>query len=290
MTVTSYSGPRKIVILGGGVAGVAAFDALTSALAACASLPDGMSVTLIEAEDVLGGRAQSWPLDGPSVRHPHAPWGTSTPHGLHFVWGSYVHLARLMGDALSRERLSGGTATYCAWMAAPDLAEDRGARVVAIHVCDPSRPESAWDPRARRLLRAFAAQSAIVGAVERAIETVLGITLSAHEILSYMDVLFDEESLGPELRWSLLFSRAVIAQMGAPETNPLLTRLLGKSPADAEEGELLSALFLRHVLPKMKKAHRLLSPLRVLSLNAWPRPARSRARGATRAEADQDRS
>src|SRR5438552_18719547 len=100
--MVEYAGPKRIVILGAGVSGVAASDALTTALAACPSLPPGMKITLVEATEAPGGRARSFGIDGPSKRHPQAPYGTSGPHGIHFIWGSYAHLKRLMGDLDAR--------------------------------------------------------------------------------------------------------------------------------------------------------------------------------------------
>lgn len=276
MTNMQYSGPKRIVILGAGVAGLAAFDALCSALAACDSLPPGMRVTLVEAEDAAGGRAQSFPLDGPSSRHPFAPYGTHGPHGIHFIWGSYAHLARLFGDLGARLSPAQGTATYCAWMAPPDLVGDESApaRIAAVHVCDPSRPETAWNARARRVLQAFLDEQPAVRAAETFLDRILGLHLSAHDLLSYMDILFDEENLGPELRWTLLFSRAMVAQLGAPETNPFLKLLLGKAASDADIGELLQPLFFDHVVVRMKRAHRILLPLRLLSAGTWPRASK----------------
>lgn len=259
-----YEGPKRIVILGAGVSGVAAFDAITSGLAACASLPPGLKVTLVEATDAAGGRAQSFPLDGPSTRHPRAPFGTSTPHGIHFIWGSYAHLKRLMGDLDAKLSPPVGTATYCAWMSPPDLVGER-ARVAPVHICDPNRPETAWNPRARALLEAWKKRGPIVDMVEGLIDKLLGLNFTAHDLLSYMDILFDEENLGPELRWMLLFSRVVDAQLGEPESSPFLKRVLKKSPADADIGELLHPLFHEHVMPRMKKARIALLPARIAS-------------------------
>jgi hypothetical protein len=257
-----YTGPKRIVVVGAGVSGVAAFDALTAALAACPSLPPGMKVTLVEATEAAGGRAQSFGLDGPSARHPRAPYGVSTPHGVHFIWGSYAHLKRLMGDLDAKLVPAIGTATYCAWMAPPDLTGDR-ARIAPVHICDPDHPETAWNPRARKLLEAFAERGTLVKWAESLIDTLLGLHFTAHDLLCYMDILFDEENLGPELRWMLLFSRVIDAQLGEPESSPLLTRLLKKAPYDADIGDLLHPLFHQHVMPRMKHARLALFPMRI---------------------------
>jgi hypothetical protein len=250
--MADYAGPKRIVILGAGVSGVAAFDALTTALAACPTLPPGMKITLVEATDAAGGRAQSFPIDGPSRRHPHAPYGTNGPHGIHFIWGSYAHLKRLMGDLDGRLSPMKGTATYCAWMAPPDLTGDE-ARVTPVHICDPERPETAWNPRARRLLEAFKRRDPFLKVVENLIDKVIGLHFTTNDLLCYLDILFDEENLGPELRWMLLFSRALDAQLGSPETNPFLKLLLKKPASDADIGELLKPLFQLHVVPRMRR-------------------------------------
>src|SRR5690242_10335107 len=77
-----YAGPKKIVILGGGLAGLAAMDALTKSIASARSPAPDIEVVLVEAEAHMGGRAGSRPLDAVAhLEHPNAPWGTNTPHG-----------------------------------------------------------------------------------------------------------------------------------------------------------------------------------------------------------------
>src|SRR3954471_12173038 len=98
-SVPSYVGPRKIVVIGGGIAGLAAADAISAALARYPGpLPDGMSVTLIEGESAFGGRATSAPIDEVRSLHPNAPRRVDVPHGVHFVWGSYAHFRRFVGE------------------------------------------------------------------------------------------------------------------------------------------------------------------------------------------------
>jgi uncharacterized protein with NAD-binding domain and iron-sulfur cluster len=255
----SYSGPKNIVVLGGGIAGLAAADAITRALDEHPGpLPAGITVTLVEAESFLGGRASSRPLDAAAhVDHPSAPWGTHTPHGLHFVWGSYAHLLRLLDGVPNLLSPPVGTSTYCAWMAPPDIpggANDSG-RVVALHVCDPSRPQDAWQPRAQRVLAAFARRGPAIDAFERAVKTLLDLPLEVSDLLSYMDIVFDEENLGTELRWILFLTGALSGALGYPETSPILSRLLGgRRSADVDIGELTRPLFFEHALPKLRRA------------------------------------
>ncbi|NUO53070.1 MAG: NAD(P)-binding protein [Polyangiaceae bacterium] len=255
----SYSGPKNIVVLGGGIAGLAAADAITRALDEHPGpLPTGITVTLVEAESSLGGRASSRPLDAAAhVDHPHAPWGTQTPHGLHFVWGSYAHLLRLVDGVPNLLSPAVGTSTYCAWMAPPDIpgGANDGGRVVAVHVCDPTRPQDAWQPRAQRVLAAFARRGPAIDAFERAIKSLLDLPLEVSDLLSYMDIVFDEENLGTELRWILFLTGALSGALGYPETSPILTRLLGgRRPADVDIGELMRPLFFEHALPRLRRA------------------------------------
>src|SRR5690606_14543663 len=108
----------------GGLAGLAAFDAITEALAACPSLPEGLEVTLIESRDALGGRANSEPAR-PSERHPFAPAEICAPHGIHFIWGGYAHTYRLLGPELAATLTPArATGTYCLWLAPPDVPGD----------------------------------------------------------------------------------------------------------------------------------------------------------------------
>jgi len=263
--MAAYTGPKNVVVLGGGLAGLAAVDALTKSLADHPGpLPDDLRITLVEAEEHVGGRAGSRPLDADAhVLYPEAPWGTNTPHGLHFVWGSYAHLLDLLRgiDILSP---SVGTSTYCAWMAPPDVVGDVG-RVVAVHVCDPSRPGSAWRAPARRVLEAFARRGPMVDLFERVVRAVLDIDLEVRSLLSYMDIVFADDELGPELRWILFLTGALSGSLGEPERNPTLRKLLGgKSAADADIGEMMKPLFGDLLMSKMHRV-RSFRPLARLS-------------------------
>jgi hypothetical protein len=273
-----YQGPRKIVIVGGGIAGLTAFDALTEALASCESLPDGIEITLIESRDALGGRANSERVTS-SERHPFAPAEICTPHGIHFIWGGYAHTYRLFGPELAATLTPRrATATYCLWLAPPDVPGDRDSpgRVVALHVCDPSRPDDAWHPGARAVLAAVQRYAGMARTLELLLERVLGVRIAIADLLSYMDVLFDEEHIGPELRWTMFLTGALSATMGAPETNPLLRLMLRRAPQDAEIGELVQPLFgdwLREKLDAFARATDVLG-LR----HARGRPARDHTR------------
>jgi len=242
-----YAGPKRIVIVGGGLAGLAAFDALTESLASVPVLPQGLSVTLVESvEHGLGGRAISAPVMGPSERHPFAPFDVSSPHGIHFLWGSYDHTYRLLGRALaSRAVPQPGTETYCLWLTPPDIPGDAttGSRIVAFHVCNPKEPELALRPQVRRILRMFERRSMGAPVFERVVSRALGFRIATHDLLSYLDILFDEANIGAELRWTMFLVGAFTATMGAPETNGLLRLLLGRAPQDVEIGEVVRPLF-----------------------------------------------
>lgn len=264
--MAGYEGPRTVVVVGAGVAGLAAMDALTESLAAARRpLPPGLELVLVEPDPAVGGRATSFPLDAPTHdEHPAAPWGAHTPHGLHFVWGSYGHLLRLVegaGPPLVPRR---GTSTYCAWLAPPDIPGDE-ARVVAVHVCDPSRPDHAWNPRARRVLAAFARRGALVSGFERVVRTALDLDVEVHSLLSYMDIVFAEDDLGPELRWVLFLFGAFTGMLGDVERSAVLREVLdGRAPADVDIGELMQPLFHRVVLPRMRRSMNHLGPLEAL--------------------------
>ncbi len=256
--MAAYTGPSKIVVVGGGLAGLAAMDALTEAFERFPGpLPADLEVTLVEPDLHVGGRAGSRPLDAEAhTQNPAAPWGTNTPHGLHFVWGSYDHLLRLTrgaGPALSPPV---GTSTYCAWLAPPDLPgdDDAPARVVAVHVCDPARPDSAWNPRARRILTAFSRRGAATKAFERIVKVVFDADVDVDALLSYMDIVFDEENLGRELRWILFVFGALSGMLGDADHSRVLKDLLkGRAPTDVDIGEMTQPLFEGLVLPKLRR-------------------------------------
>lgn len=240
-----YDGPRKVVVIGGGIAGLAAADAITAALAAYPGpLPEGMSVTLIEGESAFGGRASSAPIDEVRALHPSAPRRAHVPHGVHFVWGSYAHFRRLCaGESFTPPR---GTPTYCAWLAPPDTvgSEHAPAKVVALHVCDPQKPDAAWDPRARRVLRAARSSPRSTRAIRRLLKSVMNVDVYIDDYLSFLDILFADEDVTPELRWRV-FSAGIFASLARePETSHVLSNMLGgRAPADADIGDLMRPLF-----------------------------------------------
>lgn len=254
--MAGYEGPRRIVILGGGIAGLACADAITAALEENPGGPAAdVHVTLVEGESFAGGRATSFPLDGSSARHPYAPSHTSVPHGIHFVWGSYAHTLRLCGDLGVPLSPATGTPTYGAWLAPPDVPGDGPARVVAVHVCDPARPEEAWQEGARAVLRAVRDGAPAVAFLERFMSDHLGVNVEADDTLSYMDILFDEQNLAPELRWTLFLTGALWGRLGMAETSPLLRALLdGRNPTDVDIGELWEPVFTDWVLPRVHGA------------------------------------
>lgn len=256
---------HRIVIVGGGISGLGAADALTAAFAA-SSAPERLpEIVIVEGEREAGGRAQSWSSDEETFRadHPHAPFGVSSPHGLHLVWGSYAHFHRWtegLGVALTP---AGGTPTYNLWMAPPDLAGGPGApaRIAALHVCDPRRPESAWHPDARALLEMVRDNGPLVERLRTFCRRALLVDMPIDNWLSYLDILFDERTLSPQLRWMIFLSGMLPGYLGQPEDNPVLFRALGgRRPQDVDISELMVPLFDRTwIMPRVRRAHALLS-------------------------------
>ena len=261
-----YTGPKHIVILGGGISGLAACDAVTAALepyARAGTLPAGMSVTLFEAEDQVGGRATTWTMDTVDPQeHPHRPFKGHTPHGIHFTWHSYRHFLAFTRGSASRFSPARPTSTYCAWLAAPDIPADWHAegRITALHVCDPREPDLAWHDDAKVILRAFRRGDAWVGALETFVRRYLVREIEVDDWLSFLDILLDEKHLKPELRWGLLFGPAFAAQLGQVETSAELKAIFGRAPQDVEVSELLVPFWQTFVLTRLAAAHAALAP------------------------------
>ena len=76
-------GRHRVGVLGGGVAGLAAATALAER---------GVAVTLLEAQDQLGGRVRSWP-----VEHPDGP--ATMSRGFHAFFRQYYNLRALLRRA-----------------------------------------------------------------------------------------------------------------------------------------------------------------------------------------------
>jgi isorenieratene synthase len=74
--------PPRVVVIGGGIAGLAAATGLAER---------GVSVVLLEREDQLGGRVRSWPLDGPGER--------TMSRGFHAFFRQYYNLRSLLRRA-----------------------------------------------------------------------------------------------------------------------------------------------------------------------------------------------
>ena len=69
--------PQSVVVVGGGIAGLASATALAER---------GVHVTLLEADDRLGGRVAAWPLDG----------GRTMSRGFHAFFRQYYNLRALL--------------------------------------------------------------------------------------------------------------------------------------------------------------------------------------------------
>src|SRR4051812_33056706 len=99
----AYSGPKDIVIIGAGIAGLAAADAITKSLVdfkrAGGAIPTGLRITVVEGESQVGGRATTWNVnDVDAAEHPHRHHAGHTPHGIHFFWHSYRHFEEWTAD------------------------------------------------------------------------------------------------------------------------------------------------------------------------------------------------
>ena len=85
--------PHKVLVLGGGVAGLSAAHEL---------IERGFEVTVLEAGTIAGGKARSLPVPGSGV----APRrDLPAEHGFHFIPGFYKHIP----DVMSRIPVPGGT-------------------------------------------------------------------------------------------------------------------------------------------------------------------------------------
>ncbi len=73
----------RVVVVGGGIAGIAAADALASR---------GVGVTLIERQAQLGGRVRAWPVQ-------HGGEATTMSRGFHAFFRQYYNLRRLLRRA-----------------------------------------------------------------------------------------------------------------------------------------------------------------------------------------------
>jgi hypothetical protein len=265
--VSSYTGPKKIVIVGGGIAGLAAADAITAALlpfSRAGTLPPDLEVTLVEAEADVGGRAMTWHVDDlDAAEHPWRHERGHAPHGIHFLWHSYRHFLEWTEDARHVFSPDRPTSTYNAWLAPPDIPgafHDR-AQVVAIHVCDPKDPATAWDPRARALLEAVQQKDAWVSSLERFVRRYLVKEVEVDDWLSFLDVLFDEEHLSPQLRWGMFFGPAFAAQLGRVETSAELKALLGgRAPQDIDVSELIAPFYESILVKRLRDASAALAP------------------------------
>jgi hypothetical protein len=258
----AYSGPQKIVILGGGIAGLAVADAISEALEpikAAGQLPADLEITLVEGDEQVGGRAMTWKIeDTDPDEHPHRPLKGHTPHGIHFTWHSYRHFLRWTRDAQAHFSPTRPTSTYCSWLAAPDVPQKWHARgrIVALHVCDPQEPNTAWDPRTRAILEAFKRNDFWVGKFEDFVRTYLVKDVEVDDWLSFLDILFDEDNLSPQLRWGMFFGPAFAASIGQVETSQELKELLGgRAPQDVEVSELITPFFESIVMKRLVDAN-----------------------------------
>lgn len=73
----SDEAPRRVIVVGGGIAGLAA---------ACGLAERGVQVTIVEREHQLGGRVRSWPIDG----------GRTMSRGFHAFFRQYYNLRSLL--------------------------------------------------------------------------------------------------------------------------------------------------------------------------------------------------
>ncbi|MGI8767998.1 MAG: FAD-dependent oxidoreductase, partial [Propionibacteriaceae bacterium] len=87
---------RSVVVVGGGIAGLAAATALAER---------GVEVTLVEREAQLGGRVRAWPVTADSDGGQAGAGGRTMSRGFHAFFRQYYNLRRLLrraDPALSR--------------------------------------------------------------------------------------------------------------------------------------------------------------------------------------------
>ena len=82
MRPAAQQGPPRVVVIGGGIAGLAAATGMAER---------GVSVVLVEREDQLGGRVRSWPLDDHGER--------TMSRGFHAFFRQYYNLRSLLRRA-----------------------------------------------------------------------------------------------------------------------------------------------------------------------------------------------
>lgn len=266
----AYTGPKKIVIAGGGIAGLAAADAITAALvpfAQSGTLPPGIEILLVEGESEVGGRAMTWHVGSlDAAEHPARPHAAYAPHGIHFLWGSYTHFLAWIQGAPPVFSPDKPISTYCAWLTPPDLVGPvhGPGKVVALHVCDPKRPDEAWDPRTKAILEAFLRNDPWVSSLEKFVRDYLVRDVEVDDWLSFLDILFDERNLAPELRWGILLLPAMVAQLGRVEKSPELYALLGgRHPQEVEVSELIKPFYESILVERMRVASAELAPFLV---------------------------
>ncbi|HEY4220622.1 MAG TPA: NAD(P)-binding protein, partial [Myxococcota bacterium] len=265
----TYSGPKNIVIVGAGISGLAAADAITKSLADYAAtgraLPPDLTVTVVEGEDQVGGRATTWDVNAIDPKeHPLRHHAGHTPHGIHFFWHSYRHFDAWTSDFPQAFSPAIPTSSYNMWVTPPDYPAgfDHEGALVPVHICNPRDPSSAWNPHARALLDAFLKRDSLIVKLETFVRTFLADDIAVDDWLAFLDLLFDEEHLSPFLRWGVFFGPIFAAQLGRVETNPTLKDLLGgRAPQDVEVGELMRPFFQTVIVERLRAAHAELAPL-----------------------------
>jgi hypothetical protein len=188
--------PLRLVLIGGGAAGLAAADALGAALGGSEPV---VELTLVEGPG-NEGIAAPWPLAEPSARglHPEAPYRAPRPEHLVLVPRSATALRALCADLGLELGPPPAARGVAALLGPPDVAS-RHRLVLPLGVVDPKAPALAREPRARALLAAAAAPGAALALLERLLAQGEG---PLADCLAFADVLFTD-ALSFGLRWTL---------------------------------------------------------------------------------------
>lgn len=211
--------PLRVAVLGGGLAGLAAADALVASVRgynrtfAADREPIALEVQLFQLGRELGGKAASVPIDlADSSMNPRQPVRFNMTHGLHFVWG-YPHFRDLLGPDLQRRWLSPprGTSSYVTWLSDRDTI-DGESRLAVLNICDPERPDDARIPECRTLLHLY---REVPELVHDLVETIMRVDI--RDFLHFGDIILNRRELSAVSRWMLLFGAITARRMRDPE-------------------------------------------------------------------------
>lgn len=222
--------PLRIMVLGGGVAGLATVHRLLELWEARRA--EGLPARRLELRFIaqlvpdeqsegsgLGGKAMSRHFEGRyDLAHdgldrvlfygPMMPWSGTVPHGYHILW-EYPNLRRLLrepgeGDDLGGLlRPPGGAGVIASFQANLDDPTPGGPGIGLIGLVDPDRPETAFRPVTRQLLALR--ESIWAGPFLRAFEHLFESAAAGIDPFSFADLFYSHE-VDIELRLSLILA------------------------------------------------------------------------------------